>query len=182
MAYSNFYNALLHTRVRHLYSFTFLFVCAGISLWWYFLYQPAVHVQMQLQQSVDQLHMQINELRKIEKTFNGISQSIDTQTMKKNSITKMRKLDAQQSLSLIADSAINSGISLESCKLCGEHENSWCCITDISGNFKGSFDQIISFFDALKKSKQIVDVTQCTLTAHDANTFSLHGLFHVYSL
>ena len=182
MAYSSFYNFLLRLPIRRLYFFTILSICLSGGIWWQFLYQPAVSAHMQLQQSVDQLHAEINELRKIERTFNGLSQSIDAQNIQKKSVVKMRKLDAQESLSLIADSAINAGIAMESCKLCGEHENSWCCITDINGNFKGSLDQIILFFDALKKSKQIIDVAQCTLVACDANNFSLHALFNVYCL
>lgn len=181
MLHSSFYNSLLGIRMSYLYFLTFLFICSGTGTWWYFLYDPAINTNSHLQNSIDQLQAQLNEFRKIEKTFTGISRSIDAQNTQKNSITRMRKSDAQQSLSLIADSAVNAGIIMESCKLCAaQQENSWGNI--VSGDFKGSFDQIISFFEALKKSKQVVDVTQCTLVAHEVNTFCLRALFTVYCL
>jgi hypothetical protein len=177
-----FYNRLLRMPILYLYCITLIIIIAAGGLWWHFLYAPLYSSINTLQFTINNMHCQLHELRKTEKALNGISQSIDTQNTYKKSVTKMRNLDAQQSLSLIADSALNAGITMESCKLCSQHEEDLFFINDISGNFKGSFDQIISFFDTLKKSKQIIDVTQCTLIANGTNTFCFHALFKVYCI
>jgi hypothetical protein len=173
------YNRLLKMPILYLYCITIIVIAASTGLWWYFLYSPAYDATNKLQFTINDMRSQFDELRKTEKILSGISQSIDAQNMNKSAM-KIRNFDAQQSLSLIADSAINAGISMQSCKLSAQREESWCCIHDINGDFKGSLDQIISFFDTLKKSKQIIDATQCNLVASGVNTFYLHAIFKVY--
>jgi Tfp pilus assembly protein PilO len=180
MIHYRFYNLLLPIRVAYLYLFTVLFAAFSLLLWWFFLYQPSIVKHLELQQSIEQMHIQIAELRKTEKAFNGISQSIDAQTLQKTSASKVTKTDVQNCLALIADSAMSSGISMESCKMLAQQEVSWCRVTDISGNFKGSFDQIICFLDILKQSKQIIDIVQCKIVVQDAGLYSLHALFKIY--
>ncbi len=175
-----FYNSLLKMRITYLYCITLILIALSSGSWWYFVYQPSIDAIDSMQQQISQIHAQINQLRKTEKTLLGLSQSIDAQNIQKHSESKMRKVHAQESLSLLADCATNSGVGIESFKVCSTHDESWCCIIDMSGDFKGSLDQIISFFDALRNTKQIIDVCQCEIARVDTNIFSLHALFNVY--
>lgn len=183
MAYSNFYNALLKIRIWYLYSFTFL--CAGFSVagWWYFLYQPTLREQVQLQQQLDQMHVQLNELRKSEKSLRTVAQSIDAlkHDDQKNNGKKSHTIYKQECLSSIIDFAIEAGIVVDMCRLSGQREESWCNVNTIMADFKGTFDQMIAFFDSLKNMKQkLVDVVHCELIHTKENLFSLHAIIDFY--
>lgn len=177
-----FYNRLLRIPILYLYCATLLFVILCTGFWWIFLYQPAALVIQSSQQEIDQKHLQIAQLRKTERSLLGISKSIDAvkQNVHKQPEIQSHKSNAQQSLALIAEYATNSGIQVEACRSCGYRKETWCDVTDVSGDFKGSFDQMITFFDVLKSSKQIIDVSKCDLIHIDGDMFSLRAIFSLY--
>jgi hypothetical protein len=177
-----FYHSLLKIRVLYLYCATLVCIILCIGLWWYFLFQPASIAADATQQQLQLMNVQVAELRKSERTLAGLAQSIDAlkQNGETNSETKIRKRNEQQSLSLIADCALNCGMSVGSCKLCGERDEAGLCVTSIRADFKGSLDQMIAFFDAMKNSKQIIDISQGEMVRVDSGTFSLHATFNLY--
>lgn len=177
-----FYQSLLRIRIFYLYCASVLFVAVCSGLWWYLLFQPATNITVAMQQQINHMYAQVDELRKSERTLAGIAQSIDAlkQNVETHSEKKMRKHYMHQSLSLITECAQNSGITIGSCKLCGEREDSGFCVISISGDFKGSLDQMIAFFDAMKNSKQIIDVFQGEMVRIDSGIFSLHTTLNLY--
>lgn len=179
-----FYNRLLNIRVSYLYCATIASIALCTAGWWYFLYKPVVANSNAMQQQLNQMYAQIDELRKSERTLLGISKSIDAlkQNVQKNSEPKNRKQYAQQNLSSIAEFATNAGVTIASCRVCAQRDESWCCVNDIAGDFKGSFEQMIAFFDSLKNTKQLIDVSKCELVRVDAITFSLHATFSFYCI
>ncbi len=178
------YNELLKIRISVLYLLAFSALFAMSGTWWYFWYQPSKRVTNQLQEEVHALYSQMDELKKIEKNFAGISQAIDAckVDVQKKSVMKYRNQQRQQSLSLVVDCATDSGINVGACRLLDQRDESWCSINTLSGEFKGSLDQVIAFFDALKKTKQIIEISGYELMHTAGESFTLHANFAVYSV
>lgn len=176
------YLQLVRMRTTHLYSGTLVTAFVLVTGWWYLLYQPSVHKSDQLQRSIDQMYQRVDVLHKSERELAHLAKTItDLKTSVQNYSQKQpRKHLMQQHLAYITDCATVAGVTIGACRLCTERDTSWCTMNEITGEFKGTLEQIISFFDTLKTSKKMIDCAKLELVRIDATTYSAHTVFSIF--
>lgn len=153
-----------------------------VSLWWYYLYCPSVDRNQRLKENIAQLHTQIDTLSKSEQELSTLSQSISE--LKKNIENFSTKETPQQflhtNLSCITQAATTSGMRIASCKVSSHKDKSWCSMNEIIGEFNGTYDQVICFFEHIKKSKRLIDVSRCDVARIDENSFLVRANFSTF--
>lgn len=174
------YARLLKCRIGYLYLYTAIFSITGISSWWYFLYEPVLEQNEILQKTIDNLHLKRVQLALAERTFNRICHSIDIKA--KIEENKSKATYAQQTLSTITHCAHAAGLNIGYCRLGKQYNKDGQIIYELHADVKGSLDQLLSFFDTVKNSKQWIEVAGCAINRVDANNFCMRSSFNVHYL
>ncbi len=152
-----------------------LILCAGCC-WWYFVYQPLARSIVYGERNVDQLLAQLvvaknsrRELATLTKKISELKKSSTLQWQKK-SVHEIR----QESLAFLADSALEVGMQIQACRLMQDHTKNKITFTS-----QGTFDQIILFFEKIKKESQIFgcQMIQIARTTGEGNI--LHAVFEI---
>jgi methylthioribose-1-phosphate isomerase len=175
------YQLLTVTSMRSLYLLTTAGVLMITSGWWYLLYQPAIASVDQTRIALNTMNQQLHTLKKTEREIATLTNSITTlQTNLKEYAHKQSRTEViQHALALIADTAQRNNMFVNGCRLCNQHDKAWCSLHQITFDCKGTFEQFITFFDALKKSKLMIECDKCNLVRNDNEAFTLHAVFDV---
>ena len=176
----NIYFSLVHWQLWHLYAASFSCLVIMVGGWWYCMHNPLSTRIENLQKNISTLQGQQTRYVSVKQELAGLTKSLSELKLSlQNYKYKQPYTDVlQQTLALIVDTALNAGIMINSCKLCAGQNNSWCNVNDILFDGKGTFDQIIVFFESLKKSKKLVDCTKCEIARCDANIFGMQVVFN----
>lgn len=175
------YSKLVHVRIIYLYCLTVLCIGALIVAWFLLLYQPSRVEFDQTQLAIDQLFTQKQLLKKSEQELVTLSRTIAH--LQEDVGVYMGQTSYAQSLQItlasIADIAMQVGLQINACRLCGAQDQGWCTAHQITTECKGTIDQIIAFFDQLKKRKQLIECSRCEIARGQEQTFLLRAVLNV---
>ena len=179
MSSQSLYRSLLGVSVYYLYFLTLIFLIMVMGGWWYVLYAPQCRSHERLNNSVEQMHQQVITLKRSEREMANLDKNVVQlkSSVQNYSHKQSRKQFMQNALTLVADSAHQIGMTVNACRLCTERDASWCTMNEIAAEYKGTLDQIISFFDQLKKTKRIMQCSKCEMTRIDKELFSVQAVF-----
>ena len=166
----------LAQSMARLYLLALAAILCTACCWWYFVYQPLARSIAYGEKNVDQLLANLiivkksrRELATLTKKISALKKSTPLQ-MQKKSIQEIR----QESLAFLADSALEVGMQVGSCRLTQDHTKN-----KITFNSHGTFDQMILFFEKIKKESYNFDceMIQIARTVGDGN--SLHVVLKI---
>lgn len=172
------YMKLVQIPVRYLYCVTLAFLMLLAFAWWYFVYHPSLLAYDRTQLAIGQLFAQKQLLKKSEREVAQLAKVIADLQNNMHVSDKQTNAHSKNALAMIADIAASSGLTMNLCRLCaqpdaqsGSHEVATEC--------RGSLEQIITFFEQLKKCKQYVECSKCDITRMDNQNFSVHAMLQV---
>lgn len=174
------YLLLMRTPMRYLYLFTFIFLSILMSSWWFFLYTPTMRSIENLYQTLDQMHQKTFMAKRTERELAALTKSIAELkiSVQNYSSKQSQKSMTQQTLALIADTALQNGMLVNVCKLSGQ-TNSSSPSGQITFACRGTLDQLIIFFETLKNSKRMIDCYSCELARAENDIFAAQIVFDI---
>jgi len=126
------------------------------------------------------MHQKTSLAKKTERELSALTQSIsDLKLSMQNYASKQpQKNSAQQTLALVADTALLNGMMVNVCKLSDQiHASSNS--GQITCACSGTLDQLIVFFETLKNSKHMIDCCSFELARIEHDTFAANIVFDI---
>lgn len=169
------YFNLLHTPVHLLYGCTFLFLAAVIASWWHFAYQPLCAANHTLEQHLHLSFARLQSQKKSEKMAREVSKQFSD--IKANMALGSKKDAALCSLVSLAQ---KNGLMVMNARLGRQANKPWCTMQELHAECRGTYDQLISFFDQLANQKSVITCKSCDIARVDKDTLTARVLFHTY--
>ena len=128
------------------------------------------------------MYHQLVALKKSEHEYAALDQTL---TSLKNNLNgtdhkKSHQHMATGTLAFITDAANKNGMMVNTCRMCNQKDKSWCRVNEVAGDFRGTIDQTISFFEQLKTSKRLIDCTKCEIARLDKDLCSVQAVFKIF--
>ncbi len=182
MQAKKFYFHILQMRVHLLYGCTLFIIAALLGIWWYFFYMPGIKQVQHLEQATAQMYHHLVALKKSEHEYSALDQTLASLKNNLNGLDskKSNQQMITNTLAFITDTANKNGMLVNSCRMCNQKDKSWCRVNEVAGDFRGTIDQTISFFEQLKTSKRLIDCTKCEIVHLDKDTCSMQAVFNIF--
>lgn len=169
------YFNLLQTQVRLLYGCTFLFLAALIWCWWHFTYKPLVAVNRLLEKDLQVTFARVLSQKKSEKCAKELQKNFSDL---KSSMPSTVKKDV--ALCSLVSLAQKNGLAVVNARLGRHATKSWCAIQEVQTEYRGTYDQLISFFDQLANQKPVIACKSCDIARVDKDILTARAVFHTY--
>jgi hypothetical protein len=174
------YLLLVRTPIYYLYCATLFFLACVLSSWWFFVYMPSMRSVDNLYRALDEMHQKTLMVKKTEHELAALTQSISELkiSMADYAAKQPRKDILQHMLALVVQTALQNGMRVNLCKL-SEQINATSGFNQILFAGKGTLDQLIVFFEALKNSKKIFDCSSCEMVRAEYDTYTMKVVLNV---
>lgn len=172
------YFNLLKAQVHLLYGCTFFLIGLVVFLWWLQLYRPLITANESLEK---EMYVCFSRL-KSQKT----SQKMAQDTLKKFSELKASMIGSpykkDAALCSLVSLAQRNNLNVISARLGRSKNKSWCSLQEMHVECRGTYDQLISFFDNLINHKPIMNCKKCDITRNDKDIFTVRATFNAYAI
>ena len=138
------YPSLLATPLHYLYVMTIALLLMLLASWWHLLFAPSAQTLQQMQHDIDKKVEQTFSLKKSERELATLHTSLAELKTQLASYGQSVSSTQSNGLAYIADTALEIGMLVNSCRMHTDHAQS-SSKHQIIFDCKGSFDQIISF-------------------------------------
>ncbi|CAN5180183.1 hypothetical protein BH09DEP1_BH09DEP1_7970 [soil metagenome] len=168
------YFNLLQTQVHLLYGCTFFLLGLAAFIWWVQLSTPLVAANSALETD---MHISYHRLQSQKK-----SEKLAKELQKKFSDLKSGTPDLKKDTALcsLVSLAQKNGLAVASARLCRQKNKSWCMLQEVQTECRGSYDQLVSFFEQLANHKPLISCKNCEITRVDKDIFSARAVFATY--
>lgn len=168
------YFNLLQANVHLLYGCTLVFLLIMCGFWWLQLYKPLVASNQALENDLTITFKKLKSQK--------ISEKLSKELQKKFSDYKSGIPDLKKDAILcsLVSLAQKNNLQVMSVRLCRQKNKEWCTWQEIQTECRGSYDQLISFFEQLANHKPIISCKSCDITRNDKDAFTMRALFATY--
>lgn len=170
------YFNLLQTQVHLLYGCTFFFLLALGVFWWFFLYNPirAANFALENDLAITYKRLQsqkiaVKNAENLNKRFSDLKTSMSGSANKKDS-----------ALCSLVSIAQKNNLLVSSARLCRQKNKQWCALQEIQAECRGTYDQLVSFFEQLAQHKPIINCKTCEITRNEKTLLTARATFYVY--
>lgn len=170
------YFNLLKTQVHLLYGCTFFLIGLAVFLWWSQLYRPLITANEALEKEMHVCFVRFksqkasqNMVKDIQKKFSDLKASMIGSAYKKDA-----------TLCSLVSLAQKNNLNVISARLGRSKNKSWCSMQEIHAECRGTYDQLISFFDNVITHKPIMNCKKYDIARNDKDIFTLRATFNTY--
>lgn len=156
---------LLQTPVHLLYGCTFFILASIIGGWWYYWYAPIMAANNALEQDLHLSFTRMQSQKKSEKLAHDLQRQFSDL---KSSVSTSKRDTALCSLVSLAQ---KNGLSVMNARLGRKQNKSWCNMQEVQAECKGTYDQLLTFFEQLAQQKPIAVCKVCDIT-RDKDSFA----------
>lgn len=168
------YFNLLQVQVHLLYGCTFFLILLLAALWWIQFYKPLCAANHALENDLKISYERLKSQKKSEKLVQELQKKFSDF---KSGIPDLKKDAALCSLVSLAQ---KNGLMVINARLCRHKNKSWCSMQEVQTEYRGSYDQLITFFEQLSTHKPLISCKNCDITRNDKDTFTARALFATY--
>lgn len=170
------YFNLLQTQVHLLYGCTFFLLALLGVLWWLQFYKPLCAANRALETDLTISYQRLRSQKKSEISARELNAKFsDLKTSMSGSGIKQ---DA--ALCSLVSLAQKNGLAVVNARLCRQKNKAWCHMQEVQTECRGSYDQLITFFEQLSTHKPLISCKNCDITRVDKDTLTARALFHTY--
>jgi Tfp pilus assembly protein PilO len=175
------YNFLQHRTILHLYLITFACTTLLLSAGFFFVYLPLHHSLEYSHNKVAQMRTQLKTMNSSKHSAKKLQESVtEMQSSIKGYVqNRAMNLIMNDAVVFITECAAGQKLTIGSCRLCTQRDKQWCKLNQITGQFTGTMDQLIAFFQKIQRSNKLIKCKKFELTKQADANFSLTAVFQV---
>ena len=175
------YNFLHQRTLLHLYLITFACAMLLIGAGFFFVYFPLQQALEHSQSKVVQMRTQLKTMNSSRHSSKKLQESVtEMQSSIKGYVqNRAMNLIMNDAVLFLTDCAAGQKLTIGACRMCTQRDKQWCKLNQITGQFTGTIDQIIAFFQKIQKSNRLIKCKKFELAKQTDVNFSLTAVFQV---
>ncbi|HEX4068997.1 MAG TPA: hypothetical protein VHX42_02775 [Candidatus Babeliales bacterium] len=170
------YNYIAHTSLQRCYMATFFFVVMFVSVVFYCVYSPLLSHITVLQSEQRMLQKKVDELAQFSKNSKELSSFVETG--KKNIAdyavaSDKREEHCHKRMLFVMEAITKLGLVLNAYGSCKTQDKDWYGKDSAHFDVVGSLQKLLALLETIKNSRQMITISQVTLTRLADNSFQM---------